>query len=53
MSNEGPIKNPIDSSKSESMHGIEHSNTPPQPTQELPPVIHIIHLNICISNHSI
>ena len=53
MSKEGPIEDPTDPSESESMHGIEHTNTLPKLAQELPPVIHIIHLNTCISNYSI
>ena len=39
MSKEGPIEDPTDPSESESMHGVEHINAPPQPTQELPPII--------------
>ena len=53
MSREGPIGNPIDLSESESMLGIEHTNTPPQLAMEFTPITHIIHLNTCISNHSI
>ena len=51
MTRDGPTEDPADPSESEFMHGIEHINAPPQPSQEFPPVIHIIHLNICISNN--
>ena len=36
MSREG---SPADPSESESVHGVEHANAPPQPVQELPPVM--------------
>ena len=36
MSREG---SPADPSEFESVHGVEHTNAPPLPAQELPPVI--------------
>ena len=53
MSREGPTEDPADPSESKCVRGIEHTNAPPKPAQNFSPVMHIIHLNTCISNHCI